>query len=67
MYRTLISMFSLIILSIVYELIEKKYEVFEKLTPYLLVTVFLVMFLFAYRKQTNYITKRIKANKSKGD
>ena len=63
MYRTLISMFSLIILTTVYELIEKKYEIIEKLTPYILVIVFLFMFLFAYKKQTNYTNKRIEANK----
>jgi len=62
MYRTLISMFVLIFLLKLYELIESNAPILKDWSTYILLTLLLGMFLFSYRKQTNYITKRIKLN-----
>lgn len=60
MYRTLSSMFALLLLLKLYELIESKAPILKDWSTYILLALLLVMFLFSYRKQTNYITKRIK-------
>ncbi len=62
MYRTLFSLFTLLLLLKFYELIEAKLPVLKDWNHYILLVVLLLMFLFAYRKQTDFITKRIKAN-----
>lgn len=61
-YRTLCSLFSLLILLKLYEKIESKVSFLREWNATALVILLLVMFLFSYRKQTSYITKRIKAN-----
>jgi hypothetical protein len=62
MYRTLSSMFALILLLKLYELIESIAPILKDWSTYILLALLLGMFLFSYRKQTNYITKRIKLN-----
>lgn len=62
MYRTLCSMFTIIFLLKFYEIIEHRFSALEGWGSYILVMLFLIMFLFSYRKQTKYITKIIKAN-----
>lgn len=62
MYRTLSSMFVLILLLKLYELIESNIPVLKNWSTYIFLALLLGMFLFSYRKQTNYITKRIKSN-----
>ena len=62
MYRTLISMFVLIFLLKLYELIESSAPILKDWSTYILLALLLVMCLFSYRKQTSYITKRIKLN-----
>ncbi len=62
MYRTLTSLFILLILLKVYELIESKLPILKDWKSYILLALLLFMFLFSYRKQTNYIIKRIKSN-----
>jgi hypothetical protein len=59
MYRTFCSMFILIISLKFYYLINLKFPVLGKMDTYILIFLLLLMFLFAYRKQTQYITKRI--------
>jgi len=61
-YRTLCSLFLLLLMLKLYEKIEGKFPVLQNWNVLLIVTLLLVMFLLAYRKQTGYITKRIKAN-----
>jgi H+/gluconate symporter-like permease len=63
MLRTIISMLFLVLLIICYQLLAKHWEFLKNNENILLLTLLLIMFLFAYRKQTNYITKRIKAKK----
>ena len=62
MYRTLCSMFILLILLKFYEWIEIQLPTLKDWSNCLLITLLLFMFLFSYRKQTQYITKRIRAN-----
>lgn len=59
MYRTLISLFFLICLTKAYCFFEVKYPYIRSTAILVVVILLLIMFLFAYRKQTNYITKRI--------
>ncbi len=61
-YRTLCSLFALLLLLKVYEKIEGRFSVLRDWSGIILVILLLVMFLFAYRKQTLYVIKRIKSN-----
>lgn len=63
MYRTLTSMLVLSLLLKLYEFLESKITGLNEWSPYILITFLLVMFIFSYRKQTEYITKRINASK----
>ena len=62
MYRTFISMLILLVLLKLYELIELKFQILKNWNPYILIGLLLIMFLYSYRKQVGYITKRIKAS-----
>ncbi|MBW8042626.1 MAG: hypothetical protein FVQ85_21885 [Planctomycetes bacterium] len=61
-YRTICSLFILLLLLKLYEEIEFKLPFLKEWDGIIIVVLLLVTFLFSYRKQTNYITKRIKAN-----
>lgn len=61
MYRTISSLFILIALLKSYECIETPFPQLQPLRPFIIIVLLLVMFLFAYRKQTGYITKRIRS------
>ena len=61
-YRTLCSLFALLLLLKAYEKIEDRFVILKDYGVIILVVLLLVMFLFSYRKQTLYIIKRIKAN-----
>lgn len=61
MYRTFIALFVLIVLVKIYELISFKLPILNVWSPYISIVTLLITFLFSYRKQTEYITKRIKA------
>jgi len=63
MYRTLCAMFILLIILKFYEWMETKAPIIKDWSNWIVITLLLFMFLFSYRKQTQYITKRIKANK----
>lgn len=62
MYRTLIALFVLVLLAKTYLTITNHFEWQNKVHWSVVSLGLLVMFLFAYRKQTKFITKRIKAN-----
>lgn len=62
MYRTLISVCTGILLLMLYSFLKIRFSWIQNCEVYLLFLILLVIFLFAYRKQTNYITKRIKTN-----
>lgn len=61
-YRTLCSLFVIVILFKLYNTIELKYVVISDYSVYALIVVLLIIFLLSYKKQTEYITKRIDAN-----
>jgi hypothetical protein len=65
-YRTLIATF--LVFVIIYALSENAASIYvgkSKLITYLLALSLLLLFVFAYRKQTTYITKRIDKTKGK--
>ena len=59
-YRTLSAMFIFLLLLKLYELVEFKLPMLMIFSPYILVILLLTMFIFSYRKQTEYIKKRVK-------
>ena len=61
-YRTLASLFSLLLLLKLYVNLEGKFPFFKGWDATILAVLLLTMFLFSYGKQTSYSTKRIKAN-----
>lgn len=63
MFRTLISMFTLLFLTIGFQKLADKWELFKSNQEVIFLSILLLLFLLAYRKQTNYITKRINASK----
>lgn len=62
MYRTLCALFLCVILLNGYSLMEQAWPVLQNETAVIVIGGLFLMFLFAYRKQTNYITKRIAKN-----
>ncbi len=61
MYRTLIAMLLSLVAVRVYEAFAIRFQIGDRTSITILTLVLLFMFLFAYRKQTEYITKRIKS------
>lgn len=61
-YRTLCSLFSLLLMLKLYARIEAWLPHLKDWDTTLLTFLLLLTFLFAYRKQTSFIVKRIKAN-----
>lgn len=62
MYRTICSMLLFLLIAIFYEFLENKIDFLQN-RYFVLIIVLLLLFLFSYRKQTDYITKRIDTNK----
>lgn len=63
MYRTFIAMFVLLIGAKLFDLASRKFPMLNEHGVVLAVIVLFVGFLLAYRKQTTYITNRIKTKK----
>jgi len=61
-YRTFCSLFSLLLMLKLYIKIEARLPLLKEWDATLLTVLILVMFLFAYRKQTSFVVKRIKAS-----
>jgi hypothetical protein len=61
MYRTLLAMVVLLILLKLYELFESRLGIPTGWSIYILTASLLVIFLFSYIKQSQYIAKRIKS------
>jgi hypothetical protein len=66
MYRTFCSLFFLLILLKVYEHIAGYFQTVGNWNAEILIIGLLIIFCFSYRKQTQYITKRIKTTIEKG-
>lgn len=67
MYRTMISLFLCLLLTRLYQWLSGLIGLGEHTGSTILLLLVLILFLFSYRKQTNYITKRIVANKKNND
>lgn len=61
-YRSIVSLIFLILLSAIYLKVYDWAGVSNDIVNYILIVVLLILFGFSYRKQTGYISKRIKAN-----
>ncbi len=62
MYRTICSLFLILIAIKGFEWLSTKWLFLAESKIEALTVFLLLLFLFSYRKQTNYITKRIDAN-----
>ena len=65
MYRTLISLLLLLLISKVFEAIESNFLFMKDVIPYVLILVLIIIFTFSYKKQTKYISKRVDYDKNK--
>lgn len=61
-YRTITALFIILLLVKIYNYFQVLWNIPIDTTYLIVIVVILVIFLFSYRKQTNYIMKRIKAN-----
>ena len=61
-YRTITSMLLLLLVSKLFIYLKVKYGIIRDVSALIIVITLLLIFLYSYRKQTNYISKRIKAN-----
>lgn len=61
-YRTLCACFLLLILLKIFEIIQNVFMLEKVWVAFFLVVLLLILFLLSYRKQTDYITKRVKVN-----
>lgn len=61
-YRTLNSMMIILLFLKIYNILSIKFEFDIPVSLVVLTILIFLLFIFSYRKQTNYITKRIDAN-----
>ena len=59
MYRTIISLLTLLLFSKFYELIANWLNCSETLSYILLIIVLIILFVFSYKKQTDFVVKRV--------
>ena len=62
-YRTLCTAVLLVGLLWLYQIVESLVPVLSKYSASGLIVILLVLFLFSYRKQTEYVAKRVELNK----
>ena len=60
-YRTLCSLFSLLLILKLYLRVQSRFIFLKDWDATALILLLLLMFLFSYKKQTSYITRRVKA------
>lgn len=63
MYRVFISLFVVLIIVNIYEQLLQ--QILGEYTNFVVTVLLLLLFLFSYRKQTNYITQRVEIYKNK--
>lgn len=61
-YRTITALFCLLLLLKMYNYFQTIWTISDNVSILILIVSVGCLFLFSYRKQTNYITKRIKTN-----
>ncbi|MCB0707352.1 MAG: hypothetical protein KDC34_18675 [Saprospiraceae bacterium] len=64
MYRTLIAMLILLLLAKLFEITTNKLDIPQSWEFGILILALLTIFIFSYRKQTNYVVKRVDARKT---
>ncbi len=64
-YRTLCAAVLLVGLLWLYQIVESLVPVLSKYSASGLIVILLVIFLFSYRKQTEYVARRVELNKGK--
>ncbi len=64
-YRTLISMLLLLLISKIFEVIESNFLFMRDGVSYVLIFALIIIFTFSYKKQTKYISKRVDYDKNK--
>lgn len=62
MYRTLCSLLLLLVISKGYNSYLSELSFFKNYGSFLIILLLLILFVFAYKKQTKYITKRVESN-----
>ena len=62
-YRTIIALFFSLLVLKAYNIIVRMLSISNNLTTIVVIVLIMVLFLFAYKKQTKYITNRIESNK----
>lgn len=62
-YRTIASLFFCLLISVIYERLLSDILAMYGIEVYLIAIGLLALFMFSYKKQTNYINKRIEKNK----
>jgi len=67
MYRTLCSAILLLIVAITYEKVTMYFSISYKASVLIVLVILLIMFLFAYRKQTSYVRRRVVASEKKSN
>lgn len=58
-FRTICSVMFILILANIYEILESKFTFLEDYGTTILIVILFILFIFAYRKQTDYITQQI--------
>lgn len=61
-YRSISSTFILLVFLRIYKALDNRFIITNTVSLIVLTILILILFLFSYRKQTNYITKRIDAH-----
>ena len=62
-YRTILSALLLVLIAKIYSAIEPSYLVMTTLRPYIIAVGLVALFLFSYRKQTQYVARRVTISK----
>ena len=65
MYRTLISLFVMLLISKLYKVLSANFNLLDIVLPYLLIISLIIIFVFSFKKQTAYIVKRVNHHKGK--
>ncbi|MGU8980064.1 hypothetical protein ACV3WG_15640, partial [Clostridium perfringens] len=59
MYRTFIALFTLLLIVKLYEYLSIKFVFLNKYLVVIVIILLLILFIVSYRKQVNYIKKRV--------
>ena len=61
-YRTLCSMILLLVALVLFDALAGRFPFLSAIAPYVVVVALFSLFLLSYRKQTDYITRRVRTN-----